>query len=203
MSGEKLALWWADRYTCGLPDDARSDRLAELTSDLWEQRTAFGGELGTDLAIVSRCIRGMAADLSWRRSRREGRHAPMARAVARAGGWSTALLSYLFLVVTHGWGATALVGLELYGRDWEAGDVDVFAQISVAILAFLIVGAFLLSRLPRIGAVLLALGAFTTPIAFWWAAPMYVPMGVAVTSAGVVLARRSRARQLRARSATS
>ena len=127
----------------------------------------------------------------------------MVRVVTRAASWSAALLSYIFLVVTHGWGATALVGLELYGGDWEAGDVEMFSRISGGILAFLVVGALLLSRLPRVGASLLALGALTTPIAFWWAAPMYVPIGVAVTAAGVVLARRSRARQLCVSSAAS
>ncbi len=112
-------------------------------------------------------------------------------------------LSYLFLVATHGWGETALVELELYGSDWEPGDVEVFSRISGAVLTLLVLGLLILRRRPRTGASLLALGALATPIAFWWAAALYVPIGLAVTAAGVVLARRSRELQALARAETS
>lgn len=203
MTGERLARWWVDRYTRGLADDARDARRAELTSDLWEHRSAYGAAGATQLAIVSRCVRGIPADLSWRRLRRRRGHWPAVRPAAHVLGWSAAALSYLFLIATHGWGATALVGLDLYGRDWEPGDVEVFSRISGAVLALLVVGLLLLRRRPRTGASMLALGALATPVAFWWAAPLYVPIGTAVTAAGIVLARRSRERQALARATTS
>ena len=203
MNGERLALWWVERYTCGLTDDARRARRAELASDLWEHRSAYGAAGGTQLAILSRCVRGIPADLSWRWSRQQRSRRAAGRVIARAAGWSAALLSYVFLVATHGWGATALVGLELYGSDWEPGDVEVFSRISGAVLVLLVVGLLILRRRPRTGASLLALGALATPIAFWWAAPLYVPIGLAVTAAGIVLAGRTRNRQALARAATS
>jgi hypothetical protein len=203
MRGDRVTLGWVGLYTRGLPGRARADRRAEIASDLWEQRATSGRRLATELAIVSRCLRGIPADLNWRRSRRRGQRMPTPRLVARGIGWSFALLSYLYLVATHGVGATALVGLELYGSDWEPGDVEVFSRISAVMLVLLVVGVLLLNRLPRIGAALLTLGALATPIAYWWVAPIYGPIGLAVTAAGVVLARRSRTRQLRARAATS
>jgi len=66
VSGERLALWWVDRYTHGLSDDARAERRAEIASDLWEQRASLGP--GSQLAVASRCLRGVHADLSWRRA---------------------------------------------------------------------------------------------------------------------------------------
>lgn len=198
MTGERLALWWVERYTRGLTEGARGDRRAELVSDLWEHRAVHGAARATQLAVLSRCIRGVPADLSWRWSRQQRSPWSAARVVARAMGWSAALISYLFLVATHGWGATALVGLELYGGDWKPGDVEVFSRVSGAVLTLLVVGLLILRRRPRTGASLLALGALATPIAFWWAAALYAPIGLAVTAAGVVLGRRSRERQARA-----
>ena len=203
MRGDRVTLGWVRLYTRGLPGRARADRRAEIASDLWEQRATSGRRLAIELAILSRCLRGIPADLSWRRSRRRGQRMPTPRLVARGIGWSFALLSYLFLVATHGFGATALVGLELYGSDWEPGDVEVFSRISAVVLVLLVAGVLILRPRPRTGASLLTLGALATPIAFWWAAPIYGPIGLAVTAAGVVLARRSRTRQLRARAATS
>ena len=191
-----------DLYTRGLPGSARADWRAEIASDLWEQRAAFGDGLETEVAILSRCLRGIPADLSWRQSRRWGQRMPTPCLVARGIGWSFALLSYLFLVATHGFGATAFVGLELYGSDWEPGDIEVFSRISAVVLVLLVAGVLLLNRLPRIGAALVTLGALVTPIAYWWGAPIYGPIGLAVTATSVVLARRSRTRQLRARAAT-
>ena len=115
-----------------------------------------------------------------------------------------ALVAYAFLVVGHGWTATPLVGLDLYGSNWEPGTVGFFARISGLLLTLLVGGAVLLVRLPRLGAALVTAGALGTPIAFLWGAPVLGPTGIAVTAAAIVLARRRRRTiHARASSATS
>jgi hypothetical protein len=190
VTATRLALWWVARYTRGVPEAARARRRAEITSDLWEHRAAERGGLRAELAVLSRCVRGIAADLSWRRSLRRGRRLPSAGAVVRGAGWSLSLLAYLFLVGVHGYNATALVGLDFYGGDWEPGDVVEYASISAAILVPLLAGGILLRRHPRAAAALLGIAALATCVAFWWAAPIYGPIGLTVVVAAVVLARR-------------
>ncbi len=61
----RLVLWWVRLYTRGLGPGVRSERLAEVESDAWEQRTAGDGEA----AILARCISGLPSDISWRLER--------------------------------------------------------------------------------------------------------------------------------------
>lgn len=190
MNATRLALWWVDRYTRCVPEVARAQRRAEIASDLWEQRAAAGAGTRVELAVLSRCVRGIPADLSWRQSRRRGRRLPSAWTAARVGGWSLALLAYLFLVGVHGYNATALVGLDLYGGDWEPGDVVEYARISAAVLVLLLAGGILLRRRPAVAAALLGTATLGTCVAFWWASPIFAPAGLAVVVAAVVLARR-------------
>ena len=198
MTAERLALWWVDLYTRGLTAAARGDRRAELESDIWEQRAAPGASKATQLAILSRCVRGVPADLSWRRAQRHRSWLPSPHALARAVGWSLAGVAYLSLTLVHAWVALPLLGLEYYGADWDEGDVQMYAWIGGVLLALLVLGAILLRRLPRTGAALISAGALGTPIAFFWGAVAYGPIGIAVTSGAVILARRRR-RTLEAR----
>lgn len=201
MTGERLALWWVDRYTRGLPAGTREDRRAELASDVWEHRADGGEGLATQLAIACRCLRGVPADLSWRRSRVCGRHAlPGRGALLRGAGWVTAGLAYALLVAHHAWLSTALVGLDLYGDDWAPGDVEWWSRVSGALLCLLVLGAVGLRTLPWLGAGALAAGSVTTAALMWWALPILGPVALAVTAAAVTLARRRR-RVLRARAA--
>ena len=193
MSGERLALWWVDRYTRGLPDTVRADRRAELASDVWEQRSASGSSRVMQLAILSRCARGIPADLSWRRvQRRGGRRLPSGASVIRGLGWALAALAFTLLVLVHGVVATPLVGLELNGDTLDSAEVQLYARICGTLLACLVGGALLLRRMPRAGAALVVAGALGTPLAFWWGAVFYGPVGIAVSVAAVILARRRR-----------
>jgi hypothetical protein len=200
VTATRIALWWVDRYTTGVPGTERAERRAEITSDLWEQRAATPPGLGTELSVLSRCLRGMPADLAWRRSRRRGRRLPSGRSTLRFAGWTLALLAYLFLAGVHGYSATPLIGLDLYGGDWAPGDVDLYARISAALLLLLLAGAALLRRTPRLAVAVLAAATIGTCVAFWWAAAVYAPVGLMIVAAAVALARR---RRQRASSATS
>ena len=198
MTAGRLALWWVDRYTRGLEAAAREDRRAEIASDIWEHGAAPGASSATQLAILSRCVRGVGADLSWRRARRRGSRLPSARALARGAGWSLAAIAYISLTLIQAWVALPLLGFEYYGADWDEGSVRLYARIGAVLFALLVLGGIVLHRLPRTGAALISAGALGTPIAFFWGAFAYGPIGIAVASGAVTLARRRR-RTLEAR----
>jgi hypothetical protein len=164
----------------------REERRAEITSDVWEHLQAGG----SSMAVLSRCLRGAAADLGWRRAHRTGRALPSGRAFARMLGWFAAALSFAFFLAQHAWFSSALIGLDLYGDDWEAGDVERTASISGALLALLVAGAVLLRSRPRLGAAAVSLAALTTTGIMWWASPILGPMAAAITGAAVAIARR-------------
>jgi hypothetical protein len=193
MSGDRLALWWVDRYTRGLRPDTRAERRAEIASDLWEHRQDAGNTWSTHVAIVWRCLRGVPADLSWRRSRARRRRAlPAPGPLLRGAGWAIASMAYAFLVVQHAWFASALLGLDLYGADWAPGDVERWSRISGVLVAALLGGAPLLRATPRLGAALVAGASLGTAGLMWWALPMIGPIALAVATGAVVIARRRR-----------
>jgi hypothetical protein len=190
----RLTARWVEWYTRGLPDVVRDERRGEIASDLWEHGAIAGDGARAELAILSRLARGMPADLSWRRSRRHVTRRGLARAV-RGLGWAIAAVAYLFMVGNFAWSATPLVGLDLYGEDWPPGDVELYARISGTLFLLLVAGVALIGWYPRTGAAVVVAALVVTPVVFWWAAPIYVPLGLAVAVAAVTLARRSRARR--------
>lgn len=193
MIGERLALWWVDRYTRGLAEDVRAERRAEIASDVWEHRAAVGSAPAVELAIASRCLRGVPADLSWRRARARGRRAlPSRGSVVRGAGWAFAGAGYALLIGMHAWFATALLGFDLYGADWAAGDVAETARIGGACLALLVAGAVGLRLAPRLGAAAIVTASVGTAAYMWWFLPIMGPIAVAVSAAAIVLARRRR-----------
>ena len=192
MTVQQLAIWWTDRYTRGLPEATRVDRCAELASDVWEHHAAFGTSPHTELAIAWRCLRGIPADLSWRRASVGRRQIPCRRTVVRSLGWAAAGMAYAFLIALHGMLALTLVGLENQPSDWDDTGATIYAGLGATVLAMLVLGAFLLRTRPRIGATLILVGALTPIVAFWWGAAVYVPVGTTVATAAIVLARRRR-----------
>jgi hypothetical protein len=66
----RLALWWVHLYTRSAPPGERADRRAEILADLSDERAA-SRELRRSQAdharsVLSRVLRGVPADLSWR-----------------------------------------------------------------------------------------------------------------------------------------
>jgi hypothetical protein len=193
MIGERLALWWVDRYTRGLADDVRAERRAEIASDVWEHRVAAGSEPAVELAIASRCLRGVPADLSWRRAMARGRRAlPSRGSLLRGAGWAFAGAGYVMLVALHAWFATALVGLDLHGPTGEPGDVERTARLGGGFLSLLLAGAIGLRHTPRLGAAMIVTASVGTAGYLWWFLPVMGPIAVAVSAAAIVLARRRR-----------
>jgi len=73
-------------YTRGLSDEARTTRCEEIDSDLHEHRTT--GAHGA--AIVGRTLRGVPADVSWRRGERRAVEAINGRLTGVRALWATA-----------------------------------------------------------------------------------------------------------------
>lgn len=79
----QLALLWVHLYTRGLPEPVAQRRIEEIGSDLADQleheRAAGLGEARIALHLLSRLIRGAAADVSWRRGLGPRAHRSVAR----------------------------------------------------------------------------------------------------------------------------
>ncbi|GAA2084085.1 hypothetical protein GCM10009840_20930 [Pseudolysinimonas kribbensis] len=96
-SAEPWVLRWARWYTRDLDQQVRQDRLDELTSDLWEQRSAARrrGASGVGAAMIGRAARGAPGDLAWRHD--ELRADPALRGIVR--GWTrSGLLAATYLI---------------------------------------------------------------------------------------------------------
>jgi hypothetical protein len=176
---------WTALYTRGLPAPVRDERLAELASDLWEHRAACGEGLRPQLAILSRCLRGMPADLAWRRG-----HLSAAGAVRGLGWVAFALAAALLLAVTSA-AAAPLVGLNEH-PDWDPDSAALYARGCAVLFVTLAAGLVLLRRLPRLGAGLASLGAVGTAGFLLFGVVVFGPAAVAVTAGSVALGRRRR-----------
>ena len=65
-----IARGWTATYTRGLPKEFRAERIAEIDSDLWDQRRFAElkrkPEPGTAAEVLARTVLGMPADVFWR-----------------------------------------------------------------------------------------------------------------------------------------
>ena len=142
--------------------------------------------------IASRCLRGVPSDLRWRKAHLRGSHLVPAGAVIRSLGWAVAGLGYAFLAVFHGLLALPLLGVEIQPNDWDEPGATIYAGLGAFVFVLLVSGALAFRSRPRTGATLVALGALSPIIAFWWGAVVYGPVGVTVATTAVILGRRRR-----------
>jgi hypothetical protein len=99
MSPELIAavvLRWVRFYTRDLPAPVARRRIDEIAADLHDhvahERAAGTGERRIALGIASRIVRGLAADIAWRRSNARTR-TPLRRSVLRVALGVGVLLS--------------------------------------------------------------------------------------------------------------
>lgn len=113
----RFVTWWTNQYTRGLPAEVRDRRVAEIASDLHDH--ACSGELGEArtlrLEIGWRAVRGIPADVSWRRQERRA----MTNATRELGDTP---LRNAWAVVTQSWFAPIAVLLGVF---------DLLASIAV------------------------------------------------------------------------
>ena len=152
-----LAAWWVRLYTRGLPAPLAERRRGELDADLHDhvahERARGTRDRRIAFAVLSRMVRGAAADASWR-----DEHAPALpprqRRRAYRSGLGVAIGSVLFLF----WliGAVGVIG--------ESGDRADMMYLGV--FAVGIVGAAAARLRPRgMARVLLAMAAATAVVA--------------------------------------
>lgn len=131
-----LAARWVRAYTKGLPAPLAQRRIEEIGADLRDQiaheRAAGTGERRIALGILSRVLRGFAADASWRGGQVRGR-------TAYRFGVCTAIGSGLFILWLMG--AVGIVGVE-----GDPADLMFFGVFAVGI------GGAVLARLRPPGA---------------------------------------------------
>jgi hypothetical protein len=101
--GARLALWWVRAYTATAPPADSADRRAEVAADVEDELRAAGewaSRAELSRRIVSRALRGVAADVLWRLAteRAPGRAAWHLAHPATLIGTLTALLAPLVLV---------------------------------------------------------------------------------------------------------
>ena len=124
----RLVTRWARIYTRGLLPGAAERRTGEIAADLHDhvehERAQGAGERRIAFGIVSRMLRGLPADVAWRKD-----HRPMsqtARSLSRVG-----IVSALILMIP-------LFGT-LLGDGWNWGVFDfVFAAVLLVSAGFLI-----------------------------------------------------------------
>lgn len=63
---DRAVIAWGRWYTSDLPPGVADDRIAELESDVFEEREAADGTPGVGRSILARAVRGIPADLAWR-----------------------------------------------------------------------------------------------------------------------------------------
>jgi hypothetical protein len=94
----ELVARWARFYTRDLPPPIRRRRVEEIDTDLHDhiahERDRGTGERSIALGVLSRMVRGLAADASWRR-----RHAPPRPRTARRSAARLALATALILLL--------------------------------------------------------------------------------------------------------
>jgi hypothetical protein len=114
-AGSRLAIWWVELVTRGLPDEVADRRREELRSDLWEQqddaRCRGRSPAATQRDIAMRTATGVAADLSWSRHIRRAR--PVGGAMAPSTRPSSA--SFVSPAVAVGVVVAALVAVAAVG----------------------------------------------------------------------------------------
>jgi hypothetical protein len=96
----KLVLWWARRYTRGVPAAVAERRVGEIEADVHDQiehdRTHGVRDARIACSLASRTLRGVPADLSWRR-RQPRTPSGVRRSAVRIGLVVAAILSVPFV----------------------------------------------------------------------------------------------------------
>ncbi len=136
----RLVARWVRFYTRDLPVDVAERRVGEIDADLHDhlayERTLGTGDRRLALSVISRMVRGLAADVSWRRQHMKTTtpHSATEEAMnttAYRTGLALALASAVFLL----WGIAAMGIIGVEG--------DPFDRLYFAVLAIGIGGAVL------------------------------------------------------------
>ena len=189
---------WTAAYTRGLPDTVKATRRAEIDCDLWEhQRLAsFLDEAGagTGMHILTRCVLGIASDISWRAqagssARQEGKIQVKDTLTKRLVFGVAVLIGLLPLLM----GAAAVLDAGISGSsaDGDAADSAIFGVVTMLAGAFILTGLLLTTRSPRVGLPVLAAGVIGMSLWWYWMWIIVVPVGAVVLGIAYFRARQA------------
>ena len=154
MRTADLILRWCELYTRGLSPAIAGDRRDELASDLWEHAAH---EPRPAVAMLSRAIRGVPADLAWRyeESKRMRGLMPRSQRIV-SGAVSTMVLAAASALIVFG-----VVVISRTSAMALRGEIRPFSDTAVWVIgltALAVVGLLLLvrQRTRWLGAVVLA-----------------------------------------------
>jgi hypothetical protein len=156
---DRAVLAWARWYTRDLPDAIGADRLAELESDLFEERAAADGAPGVGRSILGRAVRGIPADIAWRLAglRQTSLGAPRGTFPLALPGFAhlatALLLAWGVLVVTR-------IAALLVSGEWSGAWDLVAAGVVGLAMAFIGAALTMTSRLRWLGALWLAVASY-------------------------------------------
>ena len=185
----RLARWWTDRYTAGLPARAATARKAEIESDLADHAHARLVDGWSSRAAASerlrRTVRGAVADVAWRRE--VITRSRLDVSVQAITGLASVLLGAYFL--SFAWfllGNTSIAGRSLPSA-FEGYAEEVGPPLPVAIVATLGLLLIAAAVLRPVSAVVSNAATLTVaPIAvmmFWFGV---WPLGLVVCAGAVV-----------------
>jgi len=184
-----MARSWVALYTLRLPLEVREARRSEIDSDLWEQQwlaTRRGDPaFGTAIEVLARMLFGVISDITWRAQAgapaRQDRSFPMNESMNESwymrGLLALGVVLALLLIVT-GIGAGADALLDSDTADGEAA-VDAVGAIAGAAVLF---GLLTSRHNPVVGIGLVATGAITVAVIFYWLFLVVVPVGIGLVA---------------------
>ena len=178
----RFARWWVQRYTAGLDPQDGAWRRAEIESDIVEHRRCREHDGWTPVQIsrerTRRLVRGMAADLGWRRDvlRAGSRIHPLVRAslltVTSVATWILALLHASFAAYVLGRTSLAdrpfLGGLTAYADEVGRPIAAPIAATIIAGLALALALAGLARPLSPLMANAVTAGIAMLSVMFFW-----------------------------------
>jgi hypothetical protein len=141
---------WVRSYTRGLPPSTAARRVEEIDADLYDHiahaREAGQPRAGVALDVLSRMVRGLPADIAWRRH--EQQRALAVGPSARGGSMITNKTAYrIAAVIALGTALLLVWGVSAMGVIGAEGDP--FDLLYIAVLAVGLIGAVLVRFRPE------------------------------------------------------
>ena len=175
-----LARSWTVIYTKGVLAEVAERRRGEIRSDLFEHSLDAGVGPAQQLQVVGRVLRGVPADVAWRRvaraSHRRGR-----------GGAPRALRGLTTLVVALVAAFNVLAGVSAATADGAGWSYSAPLLIAAAMV---VLGLSLHEPSPRRATLFVVGGTVVPVVIFYWMAPIFIPALVLVSALVLTTARR-------------
>ncbi len=163
---DRVAQSWTAIYTRGLLAEVAERRRDEIRSDLFEHSLEAGVGRAQQVQVVGRVLRGIPADVAWRRVARAPSRRRFGTGEPRALSGPTTLVLAL-VAVFDVWAGVGAVNAE--GAGWRYA-----APLFIA-AAMIVLGLYRREASPRRATLLIVAGATVPVVIFSWMAPIFIP----------------------------